>query len=78
MSRQDVFTVEGNVIAAYPEAKFKVKLENGQEVVAQASGKMRKNMIKIIIGDKVKVEFSVYDVTNGRIIWREHVEYAVI
>lgn len=53
-------------------------MENGQEVVAQASGKMRKNMIKIIIGDKVKVEFSVYDVTNGRIIWREHVEYAVI
>lgn len=77
MSRQDVFTVEGTVIAAYPEAKFKVKLENGQEVVAQASGKMRKK-IKIIIGDKVKVEFSVYDVTNGRIIWREHVEYAVI
>ena len=70
MSKEDVIEVEGVVSEALPNTLFKVKLENGHEVLAHISGKLRMNYIKILPGDKVKVELSPYDLTKGRITWR--------
>ena len=70
MSKEDVIEVEGTVVEALPNTNFKVKLENGHEVLAHISGKLRMNYIKILPGDKVKVELSPYDLTRGRITWR--------
>ena len=61
---------EGAVVDALPNAMFTVELENGHKVLAHASGKMRKNFIRIIPGDRVKVEISPYDLTRGRITYR--------
>ena len=66
----DKIELEGTVIDALPNAMFKVKLENGHEVLAHISGKMRMNFIKILPGDKVTVELSPYDLNRGRIIYR--------
>ncbi|MCD6412240.1 translation initiation factor IF-1 [bacterium] len=62
---------KGTVIEALPAATFKVKLEDGKEVLCHLSGKMRMNYIKIVPGDKVIVELSPYDERRGRIVWRE-------
>ena len=70
MSKEDVIEVEGVVSESLPNTLFKVKLENGHEVLAHISGKLRMNYIKILPGDKVKVELSPYDLTKGRITWR--------
>ena len=70
MAKDDVIEVEGVVTEALPNANFKVKLENGHEVLAHISGKLRMNYIKILPGDKVKVELSPYDLSRGRITWR--------
>ena len=70
MSKADVIEVEGTVIDALPNAIFKVKLENDHEVLAHISGKLRMNYIRILEGDKVTVELSPYDLTRGRITWR--------
>jgi len=70
MSKEDVITVEGVVTEALPNTMFKVKLENGHEILAHISGKLRMNYIKILPGDKVKLEMSPYDLTQGRITWR--------
>ncbi len=70
MSKSDVIEVEGTVVDALPNAIFKVKLENGHEVLAHISGKLRMNYIRILAGDKVTVELSPYDLTRGRITWR--------
>ena len=70
MSKEDVIEVEGVVIDALPNAMFKVQLENGHEVLAHVSGKLRMNYIRIVPGDKVKVERSPYDLSKGRITWR--------
>lgn len=70
MSKEDVIEVEGTVIEALPNTNFKVELENGYVVLAHISGKLRMNYIKILPGDKVKVELSPYDLTKGRITWR--------
>ena len=70
MSKEDVIEVEGVVSEALPNTLFKVKLENGHEILAHISGKFRMNYIKILPGDKVKVELSPYDLTKGRITWR--------
>lgn len=70
MSKSDVIEVEGTVIDALPNAIFKVKLENDHEVLAHISGKLRMNYIRILAGDKVTVELSPYDLTRGRITWR--------
>lgn len=67
---KDVIELEGEVIEALPSAMFRVKLETGQVILAHVSGKMRKNFIRILVGDKVKVELSPYDLTRGRIIYR--------
>ena len=70
MSKEDVIEVEGVGSEALPNTLFKVKLENGHEILAHISGKLRMNYIKILPGDKVKVELSPYDLTKGRITWR--------
>ena len=75
MSKEDVIEVEGKVVEgivseALPNTLFKVKLENGHEILAHISGKLRMNYIKILPGDKVKIELSPYDLTKGRITWR--------
>ena len=69
--KDDVFRTQGVVVATLRNASFKVKLDSGHEVIARASGKMRKGrLIRIIPGDKVELEVSAYDPTRGRIIWR--------
>ena len=70
MSKEDVLEVEGTVLEALPNAMFKVELENGHEILAHISGKLRMNFIRILPGDKVTVEMSPYDLTRGRITWR--------
>lgn len=67
MSKQDVITVEGEVLEALGNALFRVQLNNGLEITAHVSGKIRMNYIRILPGDKVKVEMSPYDLTKGRI-----------
>lgn len=67
----DKLVVEGTVIEALPGTQFKVRLENGHEVLAYLSGKMRKFYIRILLGDRVKVEMSPYDLTRGRITFRQ-------
>lgn len=67
---KDVIEMEGEVTEALPNALFRVKLETGQMVMAHVSGKIRKNFIRILPGDKVKVELSPYDLTRGRITFR--------
>ena len=70
MAKDDVIEVEGVLTEALPNANFKVKLENGHEVLAHISGKLRMHYIKILPGDVVKLELSTYDLTKGRITWR--------
>jgi translation initiation factor IF-1 len=70
MPKEDNIEVEGTVLETLPNAMFKVKLENGQVVLAYVSGKMRMHFIKILPGDKVTVEISPYDLTKGRITYR--------
>jgi translation initiation factor IF-1 len=71
MPKEEKITLEAEVTEALPDARFKVKLENGQEIMAYVSGKMRKFFIRILPGDKVKVEISPYDMTKGRITFRQ-------
>ncbi len=68
--KEDKIEVEGTVTEALPNTQFLVQLENGHKILAYLSGKMRKFYIRIAIGDKVKVEMSVYDPARGRIIYR--------
>ena len=70
MPKDDVIEFEGTVVEALPNATFKVKLPNDMIVTAHISGKLRMNYIKILPGDKVTVEVSIYDPTKGRITWR--------
>ena len=71
MSKLDSIEMTGTVLEALPNAMFKVKLENNYEVLAHISGKMRMNFIRILPGDKVRLELSPYDLTRGRITWRD-------
>ena len=70
MSKQDMIELEGTVVEALPNATFKVELENGRQIVATISGKLRMNYIRILPGDKVTVDMSPYYLTRGRITWR--------
>lgn len=70
MSKQDVMELEGVVVDTLPNAQFKVKLENGHEVIAHVSGKIRMHYIRILPGDRVTLEISPYDLTRGRITFR--------
>lgn len=69
-AKKDVIEVEGTVTEALPNAMFKVKLDTGHEVLAHISGKMRMYYIRILLGDRVRVELSPYDLTRGRITYR--------
>ena len=71
MSKTDVIEIEGTVIEKLPNAMFRVELENGHQVLAHISGKLRMNYIRILPGDKVTMELSPYDLSTGRIIWRD-------
>ena len=71
MSKADVIEIEGKVVEKLPNAFFKVELENGHQVLAHISGKLRMNFIRILPGDKVTLELSPYDLSKGRIIWRD-------
>ena len=71
MAKSDVIEMEGVVIDTLPNTTFRVQLENGHVVTAHISGKMRKNYIRILTGDKVRVELTPYDLTKGRITYRE-------
>jgi translation initiation factor IF-1 len=71
MAKDDVIEVEGTVVESMPNAVFKVELDNGHVVIAHISGKLRMHYIKILPGDKVKLELSTYDLSKGRIIWRD-------
>ena len=71
MSKDDVIEVEGTVLEKLPNAMFQVELENGHRVLAHISGKLRQNFIRILPGDRVTLELSPYDLSKGRIIWRD-------
>ena len=71
MPKEDAIEVTGKVLETLPNARFKVLLENGHTILAHISGKMRMHYIKILPGDKVKIELSPYDLTQGRITYRE-------
>ncbi len=70
MAKEELIETEGKVVEALPNAMFRVELENGHIVLAHVSGKMRMNFIRILPGDKVKLELSPYDLTRGRITFR--------
>ncbi|PNR97113.1 translation initiation factor IF-1 [Petrotoga sp. 9PWA.NaAc.5.4] len=74
--KKDVIVMQGNILESLPNATFKVKLDNGHEVLAHISGKMRKNFIKLLPGDRVTVEVSIYDLNRGRIVRREKLNKA--
>jgi translation initiation factor IF-1 len=71
MPKEDAIEVMGTVLETLPNAMFRVELDNGHKVLAHISGKMRMHYIKILPGDKVKVELSPYDLARGRIVYRE-------
>ena len=71
MAKEDQIEMEGEAIDTLPNTTFRVQLENGHVVTAHISGKMRKNYIRILTGDKVRVELTPYDLTKGRITYRE-------
>ncbi len=70
MSKQDFLELKGKVTELLPNAMFRVKLENGHEVLAHTAGKLRKNRIRVLTGDSVTVEVTPYDLTKGRIVYR--------
>ena len=71
MAKSDLIDAEGTIIESLPNAMFTVELENGHRVLAHVSGKMRKYYIKILPGDKVKLQITPYDLSRGRIVYRE-------
>ena len=68
--KEEVIELDGEIVEALPNAMFRIRLDNGHEVIAYAAGKMRKFYIRILLGDRVKVEISPYDLTRGRIVYR--------
>ncbi len=70
MAKEELIETEGKIVEALPNAMFRVELENGHVVLAHVSGKMRMNFIRILPGDKVKLELSPYDLSRGRITFR--------
>ncbi|MBN8445467.1 MAG: translation initiation factor IF-1 [Rheinheimera sp.] len=71
MAKEDVIEMQGTILDTLPNTMFRVELENGHVVIAHISGKMRKNYIRILTGDKVTVELTPYDLTKGRIVFRQ-------
>ena len=77
MAKEEKTQVDGTVIEALPATQFRVRLDNGHEVLAYLSGKMRRYYIRILLGDRVKVEMSPYDLTRGRITYRQKKNHQV-
>lgn len=73
-SREDVIRMDGTIVEALPNATFRVQLDNGHKVLAHISGKMRKNFIRLVPGDRVVVELTIYDLTRGRIVYRKRID----
>lgn len=73
MAKEDLIEMSGQVLEVLPDARYRVKLDNGHELIAYTNGKMRKHHIRILAGDKVSLELSPYDLTKGRITFR-HIE----
>ena len=71
MAKEDVIEMEGTIIETLPNTMFRVELKNGHNILTHLSGKMRKHYIRILTGDKVKVELTPYDLSKGRIVYRE-------
>ena len=71
MAKKDVIELEGTVSETLPNAMFKVKLDNGHEVLCHISGKLRMNLIRILEGDNLNIDLTPYDLTRGRITWRK-------
>ena len=71
MAKKDAIRLQAKVVEALPNAMFRVELENGHKVLAHVSGKMRMNFIRILPGDRVRIELSPYDLSRGRITWRD-------
>ncbi|MDI3472110.1 MAG: translation initiation factor [Thermotogaceae bacterium] len=71
MKKEETIKLEGKIVEALPNAMFRVELDNGFKILAHVSGKMRKNFIRLVLGDRVVVELSPYDLTRGRIIYRK-------
>lgn len=69
--KDDKLILDGTIIEALPNTTFRVRLDNGYEVLAYLSGKMRKHYIRVLLGDRVRVELSPYDLTRGRIVFRQ-------
>ncbi|MBO8161943.1 MAG: translation initiation factor IF-1 [Thermosipho sp. (in: Bacteria)] len=72
-NKDDIIKMEGTIIEALPNAMFRVELDNGHKILAHISGKMRKNFIRLVPGDRVIVELTIYDLTKGRIVYRKKV-----
>jgi translation initiation factor IF-1 len=70
MAKEDVLTFEGRVVEVLPDARYRVELENGHQIVAYTAGRMKKNRIKTLIGDRVMVEMTPYDLEKGRLVYR--------
>ncbi len=71
MGKKELIKAKGEVIEVLPDCMYRVRLETGHEAICVASGRMRRNFIRVVVGDKVVCEFSPYDLTRGRIIYRE-------
>jgi translation initiation factor IF-1 len=76
MAKEDLIELEGAVVELLPDARFRVQLDNGHETLAYSSGKMKKNRIRILAGDRVTVEMTPYDLSKGRISYRHKDERA--
>ncbi len=76
MAKEDLIEFEGTVLELLPDARFRVRLDNGHETLAYSSGRMKKNRIRILVGDRVTVEMTPYDLTKGRINFRHKDERA--
>jgi translation initiation factor IF-1 len=76
MTKEDLLEVEGTILELLPDARFRVKLDNGHETLAYASGRMKKNRIRMLTGDRVTLEMTPYDLTKGRITYRHKDERA--
>lgn len=72
MVKEEVIQITGKVVNKLPNASFRIRMQNGREIIATLSGKMRKNYIRILIGDNVQVEVSPYDLKRGRIVYRDN------
>ncbi|MCR4392160.1 MAG: translation initiation factor IF-1 [Candidatus Acetothermia bacterium] len=71
MAKKDVIRARGEVLEVLPDSMYRVRLDNGHESLCVTSGRMRKHFIRVVVGDRVVVEFSPYDLTRGRIVYRE-------